>query len=919
MNIKRVFISIAITLILVSICIFVAYAGGFDWFEARFYQESVRSAMLEKLQQASASIEEIDDSVLRSLRAAMEQEGFTNVFAVNQSNQAILERQKIISQLMDSYTSLQYVRVYGLDDEQLHFSSLDEDIVRRDTGSVVYADLFVNAELQNQYREASGNTAPKIIFVPDTSTILFILPLIDSLDLLRGNAVWVFSTDLYTNTFRDLGIVGMRERPIPVSESYLLLNYSSERNGLVSLLGQQDMIGSVGDSKLEFFENTSAQREWGVMTMPLENGSIVSLAIPADRFSMSVALQRVLLIAICLTVFLAVFLFSNFRSDPIAVVQGRVKRLQLAVFDQYLQSRDSIDATALERELERFRHTMKNRMTAGIGPLSDEDNARIQELVEKGWVELHTVLGRSGGSSGIDAARLEKVLEQVLARVQNFPGAGVSQGAGVSVPATAVPPVTQSVARARPVEVEELDEAEEVEELDELDELEELEELGEAASMGEPVEVEELDEAEEVEELDELEELEELEELGEAVSMGEPVEVEELDEAEEVEELDELEELEELEELGEAVSMGEPVEVEELDEAEEVEELDELDELEELEELEELGEATTMGEPVEVEELDEAEEVEELDELKEPEELEELDELEEAEFIEELDTVDALDESDIYIGKGAYDQYLPVDVYGEAKNFGSDFVYGGEPDEMPNYSFSVARIMNQSIVEKSDIVKIDPSMYYQRKGKDGGSDQIRNLLDQVTDAAHAKSGQAFSNMVFQLPLQHAVWKSFINGILVIDALFPNGVFDEVLMYKALMIISRNIESSVIMCFSDRGDRLHSFGGLGFAQSCARGTYVPYVSVPDQMLGALEAQKTIVIDNIESNSEIFQFQCDESFFPTIKKVLAIPARCFGEKWYIFFASDDPSWDPRVHLEKQQLELFSEEMVENYSYS
>ncbi|GAB6090135.1 hypothetical protein [Spirochaeta dissipatitropha] len=879
---KKGVVSISLTFLIITAFIFIAYSGGFDWFEARFYQDTVIQSFERELQDASRIYLQVRDQIDEELSGIQELESFRNIFQVNQSTAAVQGRLSAIAGINEKFNGLDYVRVYGLSDERLHFSSRDDDIIQRDSTRITYDELFQRDDLLQQYRRVEQNRSTFSYIDNQSNRIVFVIPQYDNLGLLRGNAVWTFSPELFQRYLRDFGLLQLREFPEYIDSETILLNSSNERASLVAAL--RDYSGS----EIDQIKNEATGNILAVISYEV-GGSRFLLLRDWDSLFLNDAMRLLLASSLSVTLFLFVFFMLNIRRDPVITVRDRMKRLQIEVLHQYIDAKNDVSPQLIERELHRFRSTMRNRLTAGLGKLPEDIENHIDTMISEGWNEIHSMVsGKSGGSS-IDLSRLESTVEQVLIRFQEMQShPDIQKKAAVSKKSVG----TDSLEKSSVPAVNDFEELEEVEALEEVEELEEVEAL------------------EEVEELEEVEALEEVEELEEVEALEEVEELEEVEALEEVEELEEVEALEEVEELEEVEALEK---VEELEEVEALEEVEELEEIEALEEVEELEEVETLA----VRELDGVSNLDSVSEsvfssisIDEPDDF--LPQLEgdldvEVEEISTLETVDNAAFFDL-VPAGEDSASTEKSAKSEqAESLPDEYAGGYLLQVEPAYDYTVLSIQTSSIHDHEGIVSIDPHLYDLPAPTDlsDAALLITEVLQSNEPDLSIQPDSAFSRNSAQRQL--AIWQSLESGNLNMELFFSQGNYNEVELFKTLMVMSRVIDCSVIIAFKDRGDRLHAVGGLGVPETSVNGLHIPYISLPEDVLIAFEERHPLLLFNIEDIHEVFQFNAEVGKFPGLRKILSIPAEFGNETWFFMFGSSSDSWEPGAGLQEKGIEL------------
>jgi hypothetical protein len=496
------------------------------------------------------------------------------------------------------------VRLIGADGKRILFSSLPKD--RDESKSVGKKLVFKN------YDSAENNlpvedllveqgAAPKVLIDGARSLFVYALPVSGPAGSnLRGTlAFYVSSRDLLSllimaagGPVASLDLVGTRG---------LLINgpaasVAADRAPITQAISA---VWDANASRTTFVAPLSLQRQGGaavqyrIFSLRLDAGGIASLAAPASRFEMQDVMKYLLLATFFFTVFLLIYLLLNLRTDPLEVLRQRVKRFQIQLISELVESPGGADWGRWRRELETRKEEITWQIQRGIGRVSRRQKPVLDEYMTKSWAEIIDLISRKSEAApavgSLDISRLESLIQAALqnARFTLPTPRGPAAGRAVSVEEISAAEVTEAPAEAAsgaaPVE------AEEVEELEEVSEEESAEVVEEALPAEEVEELEEAEEAESAEEVVEAEPAVEAEEVGERAAeagpgLQVPAPAEALQPAEVAEMVEELESAEE----GESVGPPPPAEITEIDAAE-------VDELQPVVEPEELAEDAREG------------------------------------------------------------------------------------------------------------------------------------------------------------------------------------------------------------------------------------------------------------------------------------------------------------------------------------
>ncbi len=223
------------------------------------------------------------------------------------------------------------------------------------------------------------------------------------------------------------------------------------------------------------------------------------MLVPGARFEMTDLMKGLLLATFFFTVFLLLYLLFNLRSDPLEVLRQRVKRFQIQLITELVESPGGADWGKWRRELEARKDEITWQIQRGIGRVSRSKKPIIDEYMTKSWGEILDLISRrveappAPAVAAMDFTRLEALIKTALQNA-NFalpaarpapsrgprapeigaagilqqpgkPGLGAQEGAAeAAVPSR---PVQVQSFEAAAGEAEELEEAEAVEEAEE--------------------------------------------------------------------------------------------------------------------------------------------------------------------------------------------------------------------------------------------------------------------------------------------------------------------------------------------------------------------------------------------------------------------------------------------------------------------
>jgi hypothetical protein len=133
------------------------------------------------------------------------------------------------------------------------------------------------------------------------------------------------------------------------------------------------------------------------------------------------------------------FLILNVKPDAVAVVQGRLKELQVSLMHEYYQLMGDMDWAVWRRELEQRREDVKNELCRGLKIKKGSGTEEyVNSFFNRSWDSLLAAIGsRTGMITTFDEAKLEAVLGRVLGSARpaytddssyDFKGGGQNNG-----------------------------------------------------------------------------------------------------------------------------------------------------------------------------------------------------------------------------------------------------------------------------------------------------------------------------------------------------------------------------------------------------------------------------------------------------------------------------------------------------------
>ena len=645
----KIAISLLASLLLFAGFAVFAFSGLFNILQTSFFLPRIEASYRSQLSSLGESIDKFHQTNLLTFQGIAKKDYIAEAFGQSPGASAIQSLKSITTDLQ-----LFGVRLIGPDGKRILFSSfLDIDVKQQtaastawknyneDGSSLSIADLTTAAEKGNVLID--DNRSVFVYAVPATGTsggttqTGTLVVYVKANDLLSDLAI----SNIYP--VANIALIGTQG---------ILVGEPSPSPAIVTglqAIWSRDTTDESFTAPLSLLSKDGTATGYRVFSARLAHGGLASILIPSVKFEMGDLMKGMLLVTFFLTVFLLIYLILNLRSDPLEVLRQRVKRFQIELISELVESPGGADWGKWRREMEARKEEITWQIQRGIGRVSHKQKPVIDEYMSKSWSEIIELISRRSeapsppATSGLDMTRLEALIQAALQNA-NFvlPAARVALSSGPHVEEINVTDVIEpsaEVLTAHPVKsaveitapsdrpvADHLDAVEVVEAVEDADEAEAAEEVEEAEA------VEEVEEAEAVEEVDEAEA------------------VEEVDEAEAVEELEAVDAVEAPPEAAatpEAVEVpDEAVAVDAAEEAEAVEGIEVVDEAEAVEEIEVVDAVQASPEAAAIPEAVEAVEVPDeavaVDAAEEAEAVEEIEVVEEAEAVEELEVAEAV-------------------------------------------------------------------------------------------------------------------------------------------------------------------------------------------------------------------------------------------------------------------------------------
>ena len=137
------------------------------------------------------------------------------------------------------------------------------------------------------------------------------------------------------------------------------------------------------------------EQKFLVFSRVLTPGGFASLVIPDSVFEMSDLMKGLLLGTFFLTIFLIVYLLFNLRTDPLEVLRQRVKRFQIQLITELVESPGGADWAQVETaRWSRAGTRSPGRSGAGSAGSPGSRSRCIDEYMARSWNEIIELIAR---------------------------------------------------------------------------------------------------------------------------------------------------------------------------------------------------------------------------------------------------------------------------------------------------------------------------------------------------------------------------------------------------------------------------------------------------------------------------------------------------------------------------------------------
>ena len=405
---------------LISILIFgalsaLAYTGLFDLLETRFYNPTITASITRENARNAEATENFFTEMQERFSELLSEDAVRRALMSNAGIEDILARERTFRFLIESLDGVQWVRFIESGGIRVLFSTYASDIQRQDGIFNTYRN-FNEPFLPYEMIAVPADGTPKLTFDERGSRILFSFPLFDYFNDYRGTALFSLSVNVLSNRLMSEGKLQFGHNITVISNPEGLLFGITSAGESAQPAQISSLWRSEGERTVRLF--SSITRHYLVLfSIMTSHGFFVGRLVNESIFSLSPAMEAILLASVFMTLFLIIFLIFNFRQDPVAVVQNRLKQLQASLVEQFCEMKSEADLTRWMRDIDLRRNEIIVQLEQGINFNSDKEKDEIDTLINNSWDELLVILGGRKVES-VDEEKLHALMKRILSDIK---------------------------------------------------------------------------------------------------------------------------------------------------------------------------------------------------------------------------------------------------------------------------------------------------------------------------------------------------------------------------------------------------------------------------------------------------------------------------------------------------------------------
>ncbi|MDR0513029.1 MAG: hypothetical protein LBG93_08025 [Treponema sp.] len=412
---KKAAISFLITGVLSGAFAAMARYDLFDLIETQFYNPTMFASVTRDVQRNALVIDNFFTDAQSRFYLALSDQAIKRTFLPDQSEDDIYERSRIFGILHESIAPLQWVRFIDYNGVSIHYSTNPDDFTAHNLQPAVFNNFYESGFSFSVIAARSGEPI-KFIFDGVGDRVFVSMPFYDARDVFRGTALFSISVRALTDSLAAAG------RFLVNYDYFVVAQPNGFLEGAVAALYEDAIVREVaaiwalngGRSAWLYSEESGVALT--LLSTQTGQGFFVGRLVNSEFFLFSQTMRTILLVLILLTAFLTVFFILNIKQEPVVVVESRMRKLQIALFQQYYQSDVNIDLNRWKWELQQRKEQIGEQLKNGLGITSPNEVKNIDDLIEDSWNDLVSVVCDSK-EAGIDEEKLQTVLGRFTAAI----------------------------------------------------------------------------------------------------------------------------------------------------------------------------------------------------------------------------------------------------------------------------------------------------------------------------------------------------------------------------------------------------------------------------------------------------------------------------------------------------------------------
>jgi hypothetical protein len=420
---QKASVSLLIAVLLFAAMVVAAFSGLFDLIESKFYNPAVTRGFETSLAAIAEASDRYHGGNLERFRAVLTLDAVKRSFLPNMSAQDAFDRANSLGKLQEVTVGLVGIRIVESNGRRIHFSSFPGDLLRKGELETVYRNYGESGDRPYVDIAPPETSTGTIAIDPSTGRFLYALPFIDGFGVYRGSAFFTVAVDGLLSILIKEGLATVGEPAFPAADKGLLLKVPSAARELLSAkVGElwaarlDDKPLTIATSGTEGSGGESAGEDYVLFSKPTALAGYIGFVTTASSFALPAPMKWLLLISFFVTSYLLAFLLLNVRQDRMVVLKDRVKRLQINLLEEYIDKKADMDFDRWNRELASRKAEVRAEIRRGVGTVRKRKAGEVDELIDKSWDEILTVIGgKAAEEKGVVGLKeIERLLGEAL-------------------------------------------------------------------------------------------------------------------------------------------------------------------------------------------------------------------------------------------------------------------------------------------------------------------------------------------------------------------------------------------------------------------------------------------------------------------------------------------------------------------------